>query len=135
MQRFHTITPLLLILVFVLAGCAGAKKTARAPHPLAGTWEYSLDTPQGVYTGTMMFVEAEGVLSGTITSDDQPDQAAPLEDLAFNTEMSEVSFKFDGGEYGNMRVLSMLEGDAMKGSMNVGAYNVDVPLTASKKMP
>lgn len=75
------------------------------------------------------------MLSGTITSDDQPDQAAPLQELAFNTEMSEVSFKFDGGEFGNMRVQSMLEGDAMKGTMNVGAYNVDVPLTASKKMP
>ncbi len=134
MHKIYKVAPALFLMVLFLAGCAGSKK-ATAPHPLAGAWEYSLDTPQGVYTGIMKFEETDGVLSGTITSDDQPDQAAPLMDLAFNAEMSEVSFKFDGGEYGNMRVQSMLDGDALKGTMNVGAYNVDVPLTASKKMP
>ena len=100
---------------------------------LAGIWMYSLDTPQGIYTGQIMFMEEGDVLNGSITSDDNPDEAAPLEEVVFDAEMSTVTFKFDGGEYGTMKVNSKLEGDKMMGTMNVGAYGVDVSLEATRK--
>ncbi len=102
-------------------------------HPLNGMWTYSLDTPQGVYTGVMNFTAVDGVLSGTITSDDAPEQAAPMEDLAYDADMSKVTFKFDGGEFGAMTVDSKLEGDAMNGLLTVLSYGVDVTLTAERK--
>ncbi len=102
--------------------------------PLVGTWTYTLDTPQGVYTGNMTFIEVDGVLSGTIVADDAPEQAAPLEDLVFDNEMSKVKFKFDGGEFGTMTVDSAVEGDEMNGSLTVVSYGVDVALTAKRKM-
>lgn len=139
MRYTRNITSLLLLAVFLFAGCAGSKKAAeemvKAPHPLTGTWNYSLDTPQGVYTGVMTFAEIEDVLSGTITSDDQPDQTAVLEDLTFDNEMSKLKFKFDGGEFGTLSVNSTQEGDNMSGTMTIGAYGVDVALTAARKMP
>lgn len=139
MRYTRNITSLLLLSVFLFAGCAGTKKAAeemvKAPHPLTGVWNYSLDTPQGVYTGVMTFAELESMLTGTITSDDQPDQTAALEDLSFDNEMSKLKFKFDGGEFGTLSVNSTMEGDKMNGTMTIGAYGVDVALTASRKMP
>ncbi len=122
-----------------MAGCAGSKKAvetaAPAPHPLTGVWAYSLDTPQGVYTGVMTFAEEERMLNGTIANDEQPDQVAVLEELSYDTEMSRVTFIFDGGEFGEMSVSSVLNGDQMEGMLTVGAYGVDVALTAARKMP
>ncbi len=137
MRYTRNITSLLLLSVFLLAGCASSKKAAeemvKAPHPLTGAWNYSLDTPQGVYTGIMTFAELEDMLSGTITSDDQPEQAAVMEDLSFDNEM--LKFKFDGGEFGTLSVNSTMAGDKLTGTMTIGAYGVDVPLVASRKMP
>ena len=135
MLNTRTFTPLLLLVFCLMAGCAGTKKAAKAPHPLSGNWAYSLDTPQGTFTGVMTFAEAESMLSGTITGDEQPGQTAQLEDITFDGDMSEVKFKFDGGEYGTMTVSSVLDGDKLDGLLNVGAYGVDVALTASRKMP
>ena len=122
-----------LLALLLTAGCASSKKMAKEPHVLAGAWLYSLDTPEGVYTGEIMFMEVASVLQGTITSNDTPDQSVPLEDVVYDAEMATVTFKFDGGQYGTMRVKTKLEGDNMMGTMNVGAYGVDVSLEASRK--
>lgn len=140
---------LLLIAVVLLAGCSGAKETATEPaaepaaidammattaqHPLAGAWEYSIDTPQGVFTGTITFAEAGGTLSGTIAQSQQPDQTAPLDELMFDKEASKVTFTFDSGEYGMMLVNLTLDGDAFSGLMTVTQFGADVPMTGSRK--
>ena len=123
----------LLLAAVLLAGCASSREAAQAPHPLAGAWDYSIDTPQGIFTGTMMFAEADDMLTGTIAQSESPGQVAPLDELSYDSEASTVSFKFDSGEYGMMVVNLTLDGDALNGLMNVIQFGVDVPVTASRK--
>ncbi|MEM8488377.1 MAG: hypothetical protein AAF564_22705 [Bacteroidota bacterium] len=148
MQHTRNLSAILLLAFCLIAGCASSKKAAEGvmaegekaaeemmAHPLTGTWTYSLDTPQGVYTGVMSFASVDGVLSGTIISDDAPEQVSMLEDLSYDADMSKVKFKFDGGEFGAMTVDSAVEGDAMNGILTVLSYGVDVTLTAARKTP
>ena len=125
---------LTLLVVLLIAGCAGSREAARAPHPLAGAWDWSVDTPQGVFTGVLTFTEVDDLLAGAIAASQAPDQTAPLEELMFDSEMSKVTFKYDSGEYGRMIVTLTLDTDALNGIMNVTQFGVDVPMTASRKM-
>ena len=125
--------PLVVLFLLLTAGCASTKEAANEPHVLAGEWTYTLDTPQGVYTGIMKFMDGNEGLSGTIAADDNPEMAAPLRNLMFDQDMSKLSFDFDGGEYGTMKVSTTLADGKLMGMMNVGAYGVDVSMTASRK--
>ena len=130
--------PLTLVLaVLLMAGCAGSKEAAMEaappPHPLAGAWDWSVDTPQGVYTGILTFAEAGDMLSGTIAAAENPEQTAELTELMFDSEMSKVTFKYDSGEFGIMNVTLTLDGDALDGLMNVTQFGVDVPMTCKRK--
>ncbi|MBX2820033.1 MAG: hypothetical protein KTR29_10145 [Rhodothermaceae bacterium] len=133
MSKLNTKLPLVVIALMFIAGCASTKKVAEEPHVLAGEWAYSLDTPQGVYTGVMKFMEEESGLAGMIAADENPEQFAPLENLMFDSEMSKLTFQFDGGEYGTMKVNTTLTEGKLTGMMNVGAFGVDVSLVASRK--
>ncbi len=124
----------LLLAALLIAGCAGSKEAAKAPHPLAGAWDWSVDTPQGVFTGILTITEVDDMLAGTIGAAESPDQTAPLEELMFDSEMSKVTFTYDSGEYGIMNVTLTLDGDALNGIMNVTQFGAEVPMTASRKM-
>ena len=125
---------LTLLAALLLAGCAGSKEAAKAPHPLAGAWGWSVDTPQGVFTGVLTFTEVDDMLAGMIGADQTPDQTAPLEELMFDSEMSKVTFTYDSGEFGIMNVTLTLDGDALNGIMNVTQFGAEVPMTCSRKM-
>ena len=126
---------LTLFAALLIAGCAGSKEVAKAPHPLAGAWDWSVDTPQGVFTGVLTFTEVEDMLAGTIGAAQTPDESAPLEEVMFDSEMSKVTFNYDSGdEFGIMNVTLTLDGDALNGIMNVIQFGVDVPMTCSRKM-
>ena len=128
--------PLSLVLAALLiAGCAGSQETIveQSSHPLAGAWDWSVDTPQGVFTGILTFAEAEDVLSGTIAASDNPELTASLTELMFDSAMSKVTFKYDSGEYGIMDVTLTLDGDALDGLMNVTEFGVEVPMTCARK--
>lgn len=125
---------LTLFAVLLIAGCSGSKEAAeKAPHPLAGAWDWSVDTPQGVFTGVLLFTEAEDVLGGTIAASQAPEQIAPLEELMFDSETSKVTFKYDSGEYGIMDVTLTLDGDALNGIMNVTQFGAEIAMTCSRK--
>ncbi len=136
--------PLALVLaVLLMAGCAGSKEAAmdaaeaaeaaKPAHPLAGAWDWSVDTPQGVYTGILTFAETDEMLGGTIASAEAPEQAAQLTEVMFDSDMSKVTFKYDSGDFGIMNVTLTLDGDAMDGLMNVTQYGMDVPMTCKRK--
>ena len=129
--RYATLT--LCLAVLLMAGCASSKEAAKAPHPLAGAWDWSVDTPQGIFTGVLTFAEAEDMLSGTITGDEGPDENLLMEEVAFDSEMSKVSFKFNNPEFGPMIVNLTLDGDALTGMMTVTQFDMDVPMTCARK--
>ena len=56
----------LAAVVLILSGCAGSGQTA---HPLAGNWDYVVETPDGNYEGTFMFTDGEEGLMGSIIGD------------------------------------------------------------------
>ncbi len=67
----------LLLAALLIAGCAGSKEAAKAPHPLAGAWDWSVDTPQGVFAGILTITEVDDMLAGTIGAAESPDQTGP----------------------------------------------------------
>ena len=141
--------------LFVVGGCSGSKEAAtdamdmagdaaemagdmaettavKAMHPAVGAWDYSIDTPQGVFTGILTVMESGEGLMGHIAQTEQPDQTAPVDALMFDGDSSNMTFSFDSGEYGIMKVKLQLDGDAMNGVMTVTSYGVDVPMVAKR---
>ena len=106
---------------------------AEVAHPLVGDWNYDVDTPQGIYSGLLSFSMTDGVLGGTIVGDDQPEEVAPLTDLAFDAEASTVTFDFDGGEFGIMSISLTLGEQGLNGLLKVAQYGVEAPMSAKRK--
>ena len=124
MKRVSYASLTILITATLIGGCALFGKAAKEPHPLEGAWDYSIDTPQGVFSGVLAFTEVEDVLSGTITSEGQE---FTLEDLMF--EESTVSFTWDTGQYGVVSVSAAVDDDAFDGSLDapsVGATGLSI---------
>ena len=118
----------LLVAVLLMAGCASSKQAAE-PHPLAGMWDYTVDTPEGVYNGVITVSETEGELSGTITSDALTGQMA-LTDLMFENDV--LSFKFDSGQFGVIDLRVTVDGMAFDGYLDIQGIG-QMPVTGSKK--
>ena len=115
-----------------MAGCAGSRQTV---HPLAGNWDYTLDTPQGVYTGVLTFTESDEGLAGTIDMADSPiGSEVVVEELVFDSETMQVTYSFDSGEFGMMSVTLTLDGDNLDGLMTVHQFGIDVPLAAQRQV-
>lgn len=128
MKRFLNISLIFFLAAGIFAGCASTKKAA--PHPLAGLWNYSVDTPQGVYTGVVSIAEVDGVLSGTISNDALPGEME-LTGLMF--EDNKVSFKFDSGEFGVLTFAADVMDNKLNGSINVDGFG-EMPVTGEKQM-
>lgn len=128
MKRFLNASLILFVAAGLFAGCASTKKAA--PHPLAGMWDYSVDTPDGTYSGVVSIVEVEGSLVGNITSDALPGKM-DLTGLTF--EDNHVSFKFDSGEYGVLQFEADVMDDKLNGNIMIDGFG-EMPVTGQKKM-
>ena len=118
-----------LLFVFVmLAGCAGSKKAA--VHPLAGMWDYAVDTPEGVYEGTINVIEAEGTLMGSLTNSALSGQ---MDLNGINFLEDQLSFSFDSGTYGIIDVKVDVDGNTFKGLLTIDGIG-EMPITGTKKM-
>ena len=128
MKRVLNISFICLMAVVFAAGCASSKKMAE-PHPLAGMWDFSVDTPQGVYNGVVSIMEGEDGLMGTMTNE-ALSGTIDLSGITF--ENNQVSFKFDTGEYG----MATFSADVMDNKIN-GAISLDgvgeMPVSGQKK--
>ena len=126
-MKKHTLT-LLAVTLFMFAGCASSKKAAE--HPLSGMWDYSVDTPEGVYEGTINVAENEGELMGFITSEALSGQM----DLSnINFMDNTLSFSFDSGQYGMINLKVTVDGDAFNGFLAISGIG-EMPVTGSKKV-
>ena len=65
MLRPTHISLLLLLAIALLAGCAGFQQTAKAPHPVAGAWDFGVDMMGNLQEGTLTIVEAQEAHSDT----------------------------------------------------------------------
>lgn len=122
-----------LVVLFVLvliAGCAGSKKAARQPHPLAGDWTYQVDTPDGTYAGTISLKEAEGGTLDGVIAGEGLSGAAAMTDLMFDA--NKLTFKFDSGTYGVIGVDVAVAGNAFAGLINVDGVG-EMPIKGARK--
>lgn len=125
-----------LLAAVLIAGCAGAREATEPvpmPHPLAGAWDFTIDSPRGTFTGTLVFSEASNTLDGMISPSVQPDRKEPLRDVMFDGETAKLSFSFVSGTYGMMRVTATLADDALDGLMNATQFGVNSSFKATRK--
>jgi hypothetical protein len=146
---YKKIGPLCLLFVAsVLFGCAGSGETVQPASPASeeamqpdaaasapaavGVWAYEVDSPQGIYRGTLTITEtAEGVLSGRIDPHDSSDEPLRVQNVDYEGET--LTFDLVEGEYGPMEARVEVSGDRFEGTMDVLNYNVTMPLTAERE--
>ena len=119
----------MLALVGILAGFTGSEQAAEPPHPLEGAWDYQLESPQGMYKGTLVFTETEDGLAGTIESADQSGKT-DLENVTF--EGSTLSFSFENPEAGTLKAEVEVDGDAFDGTMEAPMYGIEMPFKGTR---
>ena len=92
----------LVFLMASLSACAGSRETATEtapPHPLVGSWDYELDSPQGLITGVLVVNDTDGVLTGSVTNTSSPILSSEIAELLFDPETFAVNFTFSTEEY------------------------------------
>ena len=116
----------LAVVVLILSGCAGSGQVA---HPLAGNWNYAVETPDATYEGTLTFTEGEEGLMGSIIGDGFS-EALPLAGITFAESVLECEFSTP--DFGRMKINVQVDGDSFSGNLNVVSYGMDAPLTGMR---
>ena len=116
----------LAAVVLILSGCSGS---GQMPHPLAGNWDYVVETPDGNYEGTFTFTDGEEGLTGSIIGDGFS-EALPLAGITFEESMLECEFSTP--DFGRMQVSVQVDGDSFSGNLNVVSYGMEAPLTGMR---
>ncbi|MCY4426767.1 MAG: hypothetical protein OXC05_07020 [Halieaceae bacterium] len=125
------ISLMLLLVVVLLSGCTGLQQAAKIPHPAAGAWDFNVDMMQGPEKGIFTIMEADEALSGTIVMESGLGDW-PLENVMFDG--SELSFDFDSGQYGVMKVKVHVEGDAFKGTWTLARMGMSMPMAGTRQV-
>ena len=89
----------------------------------AGTWSYTVSTPDGEIGGEITLTGSPDDLSGTLTSD-VLSGTATLEQVELDGQT--LTFTFDAGEYGRVDASVTLEGDAFEGTLGVGGETYSI---------
>ena len=128
MKRILSTTLVLFLAAGLFTGCASTKKATQ--HPLAGMWDYTVETPDGAYQGVVTIAEEDGNLVGSISNDALPGKM-DLSGLMF--ENNKVSFNFDSGEYGVLRFSANVMENKLNGNIAIDGFG-EMPVTGQKKM-
>lgn len=101
-----------------------------------GTWEYSGISPQGEISGTIVFTNETGELTGTISSA----QGIYSDVILTNISYREGTLTFDytvdfGGQSLELILTGEIIGNDLDGEISVPAFNTSFPVSATKKDP
>jgi hypothetical protein len=134
-MRFIQINLVLLIVLFA-SSCASSGEIAspEPTNPLLGSWEYAIDTPDGIFTGGLHINEGESGLSIGLIEEGLPEGTEPLmvDEITFDEEAQTLSFSFVRDDYGKMVVNMVLGEEGLSGTLRVIQFGVDVPITAMR---
>lgn len=102
---------------------------------ILGTWEYSINSPQGEQTGQMIFTKDGDDLNGIFRNNDgTPDQ--DLYNISYLDGVLSFDFAFDaGGQSIEIVVVGDVSGNEFDGEASVAAFNLNFPITAVKEDP
>ena len=127
-MRFTTSATLFFV-VALLAGCAGTRQAADPADALVGTWAYTVETPEGDYSGQLTFEKIAGDLTGTVTSE-ALSNPADLEDIAFDG--TQLTFQVYTPQYGRVSADITVSDDDMSGAMSIPGTGGPMPLRGSR---
>ena len=99
---------------------------------LIGTWNYTSPSPEGENTGTLIFSDEEGELTGIITMDSgEPD--TELTNISFRDGVLTFDFIYSEGE-GSVEIVVTgdIIGTEFVGEVSISAFNAIYPFTAIK---
>ncbi|MXX97687.1 MAG: hypothetical protein F4065_05010 [Rhodothermaceae bacterium] len=127
-------TLFIFFLVLVLGACASTGELSTEESPVAGDWTYSIDSPQGIYTGTLMIVQGDSleVSLAEEGQEDNPEEIISAYSVEFDEETQTLSFSFDNPEFGTMHVSLVLGEEGLSGGIHVVQFGVDLPLMATR---
>ena len=115
----------LLTLFFLAVGCASTKNAKIVIPNYIGTWNYTIETPQGVQNGFFSFTETEEAVTGSIGSEAG---TALLENFAITEETVSGMFYYEGYE---VEVKGGFTENVLEGTMNAAGY--EFPFKAVKE--
>ena len=126
----------LLIFAVIAAGCAstGEMTSDEPTSPIAGMWDYSIEAPQGVFTGHLQMIPQEAGLAVHIFQEDQQEEDALVADsVEFDEDTQTLTFSFENPEYGEMNVtLTLDDQGVMNGVLHAVQYTVDAPMVVTR---
>ena len=107
---------------------------ATSNDPLAGSWSYTLETPQGDQGGKMVISRENGAYSGYLTSDDgSPDNT--MNNISYRNNELPFDFTIDaGGQSVEIVVVGTINGKTYDATATVsfGGQDFSMNLTATK---
>ena len=106
-------------------------KTDTVAYEAAGTWSYTLESPQGGM-GTLKIKKEGSAYSGTIATNRSP-RENPIKDVVFKN--NELSFSYDvnfGGNTASIAVKGVITKDQFAGTMSVGQFG-SFPMNGTRK--
>lgn len=133
MQKRYTLFALFLCLF--LGGCASIGGLSSEESPVVGDWDYSIDSPQGIYTGVLMIAQGNSGLEISLAEEgqeDNPEAVIKSDSVEFDEETQTLSFSFENPEYGRMNVSLVLDEEGLSGVLHAVQFGVDAPLTATR---
>ena len=89
---------------------------------MVGTWSYTLETPQGEFSGTITFEGDASVLEGTFTGPEGEEQA--LESISFDG--TTLSFTVPSDEGSPLSVTVTVEAGTFEGSASVRGQSLSI---------
>ena len=103
---------------------------------IIGTWEYSGVSPQGVVSGTIVFTDETGELTGTINSAQGMYSDVILTNISFKEGTLSFDYSVDfGGQSLELILTGELANGTLEGEISVPAFNASFPVSATKKDP
>ena len=120
------------LFVFFVGACTSSNQTVseKLENSVVGHWNFSIDSPEGVETGTFIIAQKEDTgLDVQILQEGEDPLSIQAE---FDTETQTLSFSFEDVEYGDMEVALVLKEEEMGGILRVIQLGVDVPVVATR---
>ncbi len=117
-----------------LGACAsyGELSSTESSSPIIGSWDYTVESPDGIFSGKFMISEGEYGLSLLFTSEEEDTDPVQAEAVQFDSETQMLTFEFDNQDYGRMEVSLALHEGGMNGMLHSVQFGVDAPLTATR---
>jgi imidazolonepropionase-like amidohydrolase len=99
---------------------------------LVGTWNYSIESPDGKREGNFEFTQDSSELKGTITGEDITSGNEELEGIVLDGNTVSFTFDFDmGGQIMALEFDLKIDGESLQGTVTVGEFGT-FPVTGQR---